>query len=153
MELKKILQNRNNRIMLVILIIGVVIIMFSGMRKGAESESFVSNDFSGGEERLSEILSQIDGVGEVSVMISYASTPEKDIAYDSDNTRAVTAGGEVMVKRELYPEVEGVIVTADGAGDAAVKNRIKEAVIAITGASAHRVCVYERSGSARKNAD
>ena len=80
------------------------------------------------------------------MMISYASTPEKDIAYDSDNTRAVTAGGEVMIKRELYPKVEGVIVTADGAGDTAVRNKIKEAVIAITGASAHRVCVYERSG-------
>lgn len=146
MELKKILQNRNNRLMLVILIIGVVIIMFSGGTKKTESDGFDLNEFSGGEERLSEILSQIDGVGNVSVMISYASTPEKDIAYDSGNTRAVTAGGEVMIKRELYPKVEGVIVTADGAGDTAVRNKIKEAVIAITGASAHRVCVYERSG-------
>lgn len=144
MELKKILQNRNNCLMLVILIIGVVIIMFSNGFKKTEKSSFETNDFAGGEERLSEILSQIDGVGSVSVMISYASTPEKDIAYDGDNTRAVTAGGEVMVKRELYPEVEGVIVTADGAGDTAVRNKIKEAVIAVTGASAHRVCVYER---------
>lgn len=146
MELKKIFGQRNNRIMLVILIIGAVMIMFSGGLKKTETMSLDTEGFTGGEERLSEILSEIEGVGEVSVMISYGSTPEKDIAYDGGNTRAVTAGGEVMIKREVYPKAEGVIVAAEGAGNADVKNKIKEAVIAVTGVSAHRVCVYERGG-------
>ena len=35
------------------------------------------------EERLANILSQIDGVGDVSVMITYYSSSEKNIAYET----------------------------------------------------------------------
>lgn len=141
-ELKKIVQNRNNRIMIIILIIGIIIIMisgaFSGEQKSAPSDD---NEIWREEERLSGILSQIDGAGQVSVMISYDSTMEKDIAYE--NEHALTSGGDVVVRRELYPGVRGVIVIAEGAYDAAVKSAIKEAVAAVTGAGVNRICVYE----------
>ena len=35
------------------------------------------------EKRLANILSQIDGAGEVSVMITYYSSSEKNIAYET----------------------------------------------------------------------
>lgn len=140
MDLKKIFKNRNNRIMLIILIIGIaVIIAGSNAERGKILEN--NTDFYGEEERLAQILSEIDGVGEVSVMISYVSTMEKDLAYDGQ--RAVTSRGDVVIRRELFPEVRGVIVIAEGAKDVSVKSEIKEAVTAVTGAAANRVCVYE----------
>ena len=133
--------------MLVILIIGIAIIAVSGRLPrddGAAEAGQETAEYSGEEERLGEILSEIDGAGEVSVMISYVSTMEKDIAYDSGKERAVTSGGDVVVTREIYPEVKGVIVIADGAGDPSVRQAIKEAATAVTRAGANRVCVYER---------
>lgn len=145
-ELKKILKKRNNRIMLIILIIGVAFIALSGLDiSGDKNKTEVLSDYRREEERLSEILSQIEGAGEVSVMISYESTMEKDIAYDGERERAVTSGGDVMVKREIYPRVKGVVVISDGGEVPAVKQKIKEAVIAVTGAGANRVCVYGRA--------
>lgn len=142
-EMKKLLQSRNNRIMLVILIIGIAFIVFStGLPGNGTDNSDMLNEYRGEEARLSEILSEIKGAGQVSVMISYVSTMEKDIAYDGENERAVTSGGNVVIKREMYPQVKGVIVIADGADDPSVRQTIKEAVISVTGAAANHVCVY-----------
>ena len=148
MDLKKFLKKRNNRIMLVILIIGIVIIAVSGSIPSREkpeevNENETVTDVKGEEERLSEILSQIGGAGRVSVMISYASTAEKELAGESEG-RTYTSGGDVVVKKETYPAVRGVIVIADGAGDSRVKQKITEAVTAVTGAAANHVCVYSR---------
>ena len=132
--------------MLVILIIGIVIIAVSGSipsGKTPEENHETVTDVKGEEERLSEILSQIGGAGRVSVMISYASTAEKELAGESEG-RTYTSGGDVVVKKETYPAVRGVIVIADGAGDSRVKQKITEAVTAVTGAAANHVCVYSR---------
>lgn len=146
-ELKKILKNRNNRLMLVILIIGIAIIVISGGIPGSDTKTANPvKEYEGEEERLSEILSQIDGAGRVWVMISYKSTMEKDIAYDGTNERAVLSDGDVVIRRELFPEVKGVIVIAEGAGDPAVRNAIREATAAVTGAGINRVCVYSGGG-------
>ena len=132
--------------MLIILIIGVAFILLSGLDiSDKKSETEQVTDYVREEERLSSILSQIDGAGNVSVMISYESTMEKDIAYDGQKERAVTSGGDVMVKREIYPRVKGVVVISDGGENPTVKQKIKEAVIALTGAGANRVCVYGRT--------
>ncbi len=146
-DIKKILKNRNNRLMLVILIIGIAIIVISGGIPGRNAKpADPVKEYEGEEERLSEILSQIDGAGRVSVMISYRSTMEKDIAYDGASERAVLSDGNVVVRRELFPEVKGVIVIAEGAGDPAVRQAIREAAAAVTGAGINRVCVYSGGG-------
>ena len=145
MDLKKFLGKRNNRIMLVILIIGVMIIAVSGSiapKKNAQTDT-VTADIKGEEERLSAVLSQIEGAGRVSVMISYAATAEKELAGEAEG-RPFTSGGNVVVKRETSPAVRGVIVIADGAGDSRVRQKLAEAVTAVTGAGANHVCVYPR---------
>lgn len=148
-DIIKKLKKRNNIAMLIILIIGAAIIAFSSGSGGkTEVSEYPAN--SGEEERLEEILSEIEGAGQVSVMISYESTMEKDIAYDGNNDRAVTSGGDVMVKREIYPKVKGVIVISDGADIPSVKQAIKEAVTAVTGAGANRVCVFSREAGTNR---
>jgi stage III sporulation protein AG len=155
--IRKILKNKNNQIICIILIIGVVFMLISG--GGGEKDNVSKTTAAIDEEkRLEEILSQIDGAGEVSVMITYYGTSEKDIAYEtktntvgqdlksekSEDKKAVMSDGEPMVLREIYPKAKGVIVTADGGGSAAVRQAISEAVTAVTDVPAHRVKIYKR---------
>lgn len=135
-ELKKLLKNRNNRIMLVILIIGIVIIMISAMPRDAESGAELKTvDCSGEEARLGEILSEIKGAGEVSVMISYGET--------SNETDGIGRGFSYG-NNSVSVEPRGVIIVADGADDREVRNSLKAAATAATGVGANRVCVYDR---------
>lgn len=126
-EIKKLMKNRNNRLMLVIFIIGIGIILFSFIFDGAEGKTETCY---GEEERLSEILSEIDGAGEVSVMISYEKTEN--------------GTGKSFVSDGVVQKPRGVVVVADGANSPMVRNKLKEAAIAVTGVGANRVCVYER---------
>ena len=56
--------------------------------------------------------------------------------------RTFSSGGDVVVKREVYPKVRGVIIVADGADDPRVRQQLSEAAAAVTGAGMNRVCVY-----------
>lgn len=136
-ELKKLLKKRNNRAMLVIFIIGIVIILLSSVTR--EKDGNVNSTASGDmreEERLSEILSEIEGAGEVSVMITYERGEEehsigRGIGYDAS---------------EVYSKPRGVVIVADGADSPTVRLNLKEAAVAVTGVGANRVCVYDRDG-------
>ncbi|MGN0149630.1 MAG: hypothetical protein ACI4C7_05200 [Clostridia bacterium] len=153
----KILKNKNNQIICIILIIGVVFMLFSGGGKEKE-QSVKAVATIDEEERLEEILSHIDGAGQVSVMITYYSTSEKDIAYEtktntvgfdsrseeSEDKKAVMTDGEPMVIKEVYPKAKGVIVAADGGSSPAVRQAISEAVTAVMDVPAHRVKIYKR---------
>lgn len=153
----KILKNKNNQIICIILIIGVVFMLFSGGGKEKE-QSVKAVATIDEEERLEEILSHIDGAGQVSVMITYYSTSEKDIAYEtktntvgfdsrseeSEDKKAVMTDGEPMVIKEVYPKVKGVIVAADGGSSPVVRQAISEAVTAVMDVPAHRVKIYKR---------
>lgn len=129
-DLRKLLKSRNNRLVFVISIIGIVIILLSGVfqednavntRKGAET---------GEEERLIEILQKIDGAGRVDVMITYEEK-EKN-------------GGIGYGDKEYIKAPKGVIIVADGADEPSVRLSLKEAATAVMGVGANRVCVYKR---------
>lgn len=122
------------------------------------------------EEKLEEILSQVKGVGEVSVMITLKASEEiitqKDETVvlneteeqDSEGgTRTVmgserreetiyqkTEGEETpyVIKTKL-PEIAGVMVVAKGAGNAIVKKRITEIAEALFSVEAHKITVVE----------
>lgn len=133
-DIKKLLKNRNNRLMLVILIIGIVIIMISSLFDGKDGEKANKTQTNPGEEeRLSEILSEINGAGRVSVMISYQ-------AEECDYTSI----GRSINSDEALKKPRGVIVVADGASVPSVRSSLKEAAVAVTGVGANRVCVYSR---------
>lgn len=133
-ELKKLMKNRNNRLMLVIFIIGIIIIILSsGIDTGGDKASQATNNNIGEEERLSEILSQINGAGSVSVMISYE---------DCNSKSGIGAG---LSSEKSIQNPRGVIVVADGAYNPEVRNALKEATIAVMGVGANRVCVYSRN--------
>jgi len=150
-QILKFFKNKNNRLILIIIIIGVIIMLFPSLVKTkpkAEKTVAAASE----EDRLCEILSDIEGAGEVSVMITYYGTAEKDIAYEvktassdgirsSEDKKAVMSGEEPMVVKETYPKVKGVVVTAQGAESAAVKRKLTEAVTAALDIPEYRVCI------------
>ena len=157
-EIIKIFKNKNNRLICLILIIGVVLMVAAGGHDRKKEAVSTANEIAveDEEKRLADILSQIDGAGEVSVMITYYSSTEKDIAYEtktasrgdksetSEDKKAVRTDGEPMVVKEVYPQVKGVIVTAQGAGNTAVKAAISEAVSASLDVPVHRICIFKK---------
>ena len=96
------------------------------------------------ENRLKTILSEIEGAGSVSVLITYESTSETVYAMTtntSENSSSSNGGGsnmstitqtpvvvtnngksELIVVKELMPKILGVVVVAEGASN--IKTRL-----------------------------
>lgn len=119
------------------------------------------------EVRLEHILSNIDGVGNVDVLITYNETEEIVPVYNKTDKKSVTnetdsAGGvrvteetdaqqevvyqndEIIVQKTISPKIEGAIITATGANNANVKTNIISAVEAATGLATHKIQVFEK---------
>ena len=160
-KLIKIFKNKNNRTIFIIFIIGVALMIaahsFSGKKAQPEPQAAETAVYTADEEkRLADMLSKIEGAGSVSVMITYNSGTEKNLAYEtktseregsgerSEDKKAVTSDGEPVVVKEVYPSVKGIIIAADGADKPQVKTAIREAVVALTGVAAHRVCIFKK---------
>ena len=114
------------------------------------------------ETRLENALAKVEGVGNVKVMITLASSSEKDQEMTSEvqegesggkNTSssetAVYANGNgeetPYVKQELSPRIEGVLVIADGGDNAIVIENITEAVQALFGVDTHKIKVMKHN--------
>ena len=125
------------------------------------------------ERRLENVLSQMEGTGKVTVMITLESSAEKvvekDIEADSETvTETDSQGGtrttqnsthgettvyngdntqsqEPYISKELSPQVEGVVVLAEGGDNAVVKQNITEAVQALFGIYTHKIRVMKKS--------
>lgn len=168
MDIKNAVKNLNlkhNGILFVILLIGAVLMLFPNKADKKEEDTPAVYEGMGtdDEERLEEILSEIKGVGSVSVMLTYEGGIESEIAYDTNSSitrrgdgdkevnteensdkQAVMSSGKPFVKRYICPEVKGAVVAAEGAGDALVKQKIQEVVMTSLGLAAHKVCVTEK---------
>jgi stage III sporulation protein AG len=143
--------------------------------KGTE-QSFLESPYERQqEERLKEVLQKVEGVGRVEVMITLRSSSEKVVEKDApsrsqrveetdsqggsrttqENEREETTVYEEgedgkrtpYVVQELEPVVEGVIVIAEGGGNAAVKQNILEAVEALFPVEAHKIKIMKMEGS------
>ena len=122
------------------------------------------------EENLKQILSKIQGVGEIDVYVSYSETSEVIAMYNENSKKSITeetddSGGvrkieesdfqkdvifeEVsgekipVTQKVIEPKIEGAIITAKGAGDSNVKNNIIQAVEAVTGLAIHKIQVFK----------
>ncbi len=103
------------------------------------------------EERLEAILPKIAGVGKAEVMVTAKNYGQKSLAKDGDGSGEKTVilsqkggGEETEVIEEFYPEIQGVIVAADGGKSSTVKEEITEAVSALLGVETHKIKVFER---------
>ena len=108
------------------------------------------------ELRLEKILSGVKGAGEVEVMVVFKDDGKEDIAMNreyqkdgegmikSGETAVMTSGRNAVVVQKNLPNVQGVIVTAEGANDETVKENLKNAVAAALPVAYHRIEVFEK---------
>jgi len=129
------------------------------------------------EERLEEILSLIDGAGQVRVMITASRGREIVVAQTTNMDSSVTeeedsAGGTrssetfreqgayVLVRQpdgsevpliltELEPQIEGVAIVAEGGDDIVVRDALIRTTFTVLGIGAHKVHVA--TGNASNN--
>ncbi len=132
-----------------------------------ENSTITENDLEG---KLEQILSKIQGVGEVKVCLNYSESSEIVAMYNEtskiNNTEeSDTSGGtrkiqetdtqkDIIYKEEngekvpitqkiIQPKIEGAIITAKGANDMTTKTNIIQAVEAATGLATHKIQVFE----------
>ena len=138
-----------------------------------QTSTLNQNNTSGSlEEKLENILSNIEGVGSVKVFINYSESSETVAMYNENSKKSTTeetdkTGGtrkveqtdsqkEVIyqeqngtktpiVQKTVEPKIEGAIITAKGAGDINVKTSIIQAVEAATGLATHKIQVFTMS--------
>ena len=116
------------------------------------------------EKRLEETLSLIDGAGKVRVMITLKDTGEKVVEKDVTRRTDAGAGGTEnsdmsqssvyekegstetpYVSNEMTPQVEGVLVVAQGGGNSLVKQNILQSVMALFPLEAHKITIVKMS--------
>lgn len=171
--------------LVIIVVVGVIIILASGIfsrpggsdkARGEDASKLVSEQDSWSqasglvgediirrlEERLSYLLSQVEGAGKVEVMIYADSSSEMIPAYndqldsrsneesdrvsvESSERRELALSGDnkpVILKVEI-PEIKGVVVVAEGADDFLVKQELNKAVCTLLGVPEHRVQILK----------
>lgn len=121
------------------------------------------------EDELEKVLSNIAGVGEVQVLITYSQTSEivamsNKTVNTSKTEEADSNGGtrkiettdekkEIIVdsdsnpitEKVILPKIEGAIIIAQGGDNATVKTNVIQAVSAVTGLSTHKIQVFKMS--------
>ena len=110
------------------------------------------------ERRMAEILSKVEGAGEVDVMLTYRQTEEKTIAHNEtreesgetlrmEQTAILLEDGDgatqPLVLTEMSPVVEGVVIAAQGADSPGVAAALNRAAQALLDVPAHKVAVLK----------
>ena len=109
-----------------------------------------------------EVLSAVDGAGQVNVMITVDGSPELVYANEKDQASSTNSSGSVtastysspiiinangtstaLVMTEILPAVKGVIVVASGAGNVATKLDLLNAVSTLLDISTNQVTILK----------
>ena len=114
------------------------------------------------QQRLEEIISQIDGVGECSVMLTFEESERSVYAVEDsvsqERDRQTNSGSSTSQKRlvliedgegrnqpvlekTVRPQVNGVVVVCQGAKSMTVCQQVTEAVTTVLGIRSTQVCV------------
>jgi stage III sporulation protein AG len=157
------------RFALLVIGVGVLLLLFpSG--KAEEEEVAVESpaaqttyDVSQLEEKLSQVLGEIKGVGEVQVVLTLRSgtrqvyATERSESTDTDGSgesqetvARISAGSnqqEALEVMEIYPTFQGALVVCDGGEDPSVQLAVTKSVAALTGLSTDKISVCGRASN------
>lgn len=173
--------------LLIFLLAGVLLIIAlpdGGKESSDGGDEYVQNITADGEQvsaeeytrllenRLEDILSRMEGAGEVSVMITLESSAEKIVEKDTERNKETVEEGDSQggtrttqneeyreeavyggngneesrspyISKELSPKIGGVVVIAPGGDNAVVVKNITEAVQALFGIDTHKIRIVK----------
>lgn len=137
-------------IVVAILAVIIMIVIYNATYKKSEKTQTTLDYYSSIEEKLIYVLSEIDGAGDVKVMITFADEGEKVLAYETvENTdgsivtKPVIVNGNVVIISEKSPEISGVLIVATGANNISVRSNLVNAAAAVLNINQSVIKVYE----------
>ena len=144
------------KFLLLILALGIFLMNFPSETQGAEAEIPVVTAETDLEQRLQEILGEIQGVGEVRVLLTessgeaYSYQEDEQMSSEGVVTRRETViirdenRGETGLIRETHaPTYRGAVIVCQGGDNALVKLAVIEAVGDVTGIPSSRISVLK----------
>jgi|AGTN01.1.fsa_nt_gi hypothetical protein len=167
---------KNIEIIVGVVIIAIVALIYSTVTSNqgkaktaspAKTDAVTSNLADGLESRLEQILSQIDGAGQVKVMITFESSAEIVAASTTNrhsNTSSSSGGGstttvtetispiivtnngksEIIILKQIMPEIRGVIIVAEGASNIRVRSELRRAAQTALGVNASSIEIFAK---------
>lgn len=160
-------KDKKKLLILAVLAIAAAVLMIIGdgiadgkKSTAANNESAASPQgddyFAATEAELAETLSKMEGVGAVQVLINWDGDISEKYAYNEENTEKTDGEGitEKSSKNELvlidgdaapvteekiYPEITGVLVVAEGAGNENIRRALLTAVSAYLSIGTNRI--------------
>lgn len=162
--IKNMLSSDGKKIKIIVAVglIGIVLIFASDMLDNGEDKQ-TENDADISyeeytkqlEDKLTDTISLIDGVGECKVMITLENTTESVYATDAETKSDDSSlnqkdeyviydskdGETPVLIKEYFPRVQGVTVVCSGGDNTAVKEKIINSVTSLFNIPANRVSV------------
>lgn len=150
---------RRYQYVLLVMAVGAVLLLLPGGSRDSppaqesERQEGVSFDLEAFEEKLSRTLSQVEGAGEVRVVLTLDGGSRQVLARNQDregnggsSNTVVTVGKgsgqqEVVPLQTVAPQFRGALVVCPGGGDAATRLKLIEAVSALTGLGSDKISV------------
>ncbi len=125
-----------------------------------EKETIMANEQTNLENKLADILSKVNGISEVSVLLTYSTDSKQNVVY---NTKEEVADGKTSTEKSVayneqsgtknaivesveMPKVEGAIIVAKGAEGVEMKSKIASTISSVTGIPVYKVQVFEKQG-------
>lgn len=171
--IEKISQKGKQNIFILVGIVGIFLILISEMDFSSSKENKASEPYSNREYKLqtekeiTALLKEINGVGDVKVMITLESGEENIYAQkekninDYQNDKNENRNQEVskntfenevvivnnsgnnaaLVEKVLQPTIQGVAVVCSGADDISVVSAVTNSVSVVLNVPTHKICV------------
>ena len=159
-------RKKENLVLILVLLVGLLICMnviFKNDEENKVTEEKIEEQRekqSSIEEKICEVLSQIAGVSDVSLVINYVDNGENEIVYDtkeeylengtvSSMQRSVAYNEEngdktAIISIKNSPKVDGVIVVAKGVENIELKQKIASSLANLLGIASYKVQVFEK---------
>ena len=162
---------KKNKIALIVLLAGILLLLIPfGGGSSDPASSDVDSDLTAAfsleetEVKIEDALSQIDGAGKVTVVLTLKTSTRRLVARDEEFSEKTSGDGEatdfesdgsvttVIVSDDeedavtlqyVYPEYTGALVVAEGAGSSEIKLRLTEAVASLTGLGTDKISVIK----------
>ena len=154
---------RKYKFVILIILAGVILMMLPTGNKVKTADKTVSTtqeNFSleDMEEKMTDVLSHIQGVGKVRVMLTLKSGSSLQLAEnrstslrdteDRQERDVVTLNRgsgyeDVVVTEQTYPVYQGAVVVCQGAGDSSVHLAVIQAVSVLTGLGSDKITVVQ----------
>lgn len=171
-------NEKNKQSLLIIFLAGIVIALINSFSGEGEvikntkplllEESIEYSDYTKFiENKLEEILSKVDGAGDVSVMITLDDEGEKVLSYDynyssketeeadnigglrtikelSESTNTLFSNNNPVILKENTPKVKGVVIIANGGDNPVIVESFTRVSTSLLDVPAHKVQVLKK---------